>query len=125
MPPTVGEIAVRSDLEVPKSSENTKKSPKSAEISKTQQLTPIGLHQDHSQMPEMDQMGKLMDVLLLQTVKQNIEPSLASANTADDEKSETERNESEFYKKYLNPKISRKDVFSIGIFIMMCNNSCK
>ena len=99
LPPTVGEIAVRSDLEVPKSSENIKKSPKSAEISKTQQLTPIGLHQDHSQMHEMDQMGKLMDVLLLQTVKQNIEPSLASANTADDEKSETERNESEFYKK--------------------------
>ena len=111
MPPTVGEIAVRSDLEVPKSSENIKKSPESAEISKTQQLTPIRLHQDHSQMHEMDQMGKLMDVLLLQTVKQNIEPSLASANTADDEKSETERNESEFYKKYLNPKISRKDVF--------------
>ena len=87
MPPSVGEIAVRSDLEVPKSSKNIKKSPKTVEISKTQQI----------QMHEMDQMGKLMDVLLLQTVKQNIEPSLASANTADDEKSETERNESEFF----------------------------
>ena len=97
MPPIIGEIAVRSDLDVPKSSENIKKSPKTAEISKAQQLTPIGLHQDQIQMHEMDQMGKLMDVLLLQTVKQNIEPSLASANKADDEKSETERNESELF----------------------------